>query len=336
MPITLNKDSINFGNYSISLHPNGIEIDGKFKYASNELLQSNHQGTASGYVSGTVLNNPGTIDRFSFTSDGNATAVGTLSQARVESAGQSSKISGYTSGGKNGPSPSASLVNTIDKFPFASNGTATDVGNIVIRRLVTGQSSLADGYISGGAQAPSASTNIIDKFPFAADANATDVGDLAQARYGSAGQGNFVNGYNSGGATGFGFSTNVIDKFPFASDSNATDVGDLTQGRYFVAGQSSAVNGYSSGGTPTTNSVVDTIDKFPFASDANATDVGNLGAAHTSGVGQSSTTHGYFSGGSGLGGAIIYKFPFAVDANSTGVGNLTTSRANGRVAGQQV
>ena len=96
------------------------------------------------------------------------------------------------------------------------------------------------------------------------------------------------------------------------------------------------MNGYSSGGTPTTNSVVDTIDKFPFASDANATDVGTLGAGHTSGVGQSSTTHGYFSGGSGLGGAIIYKFPFAVDANSTGVGNLTTSRANGRVAGQQV
>ena len=334
MPITLNKDSINFGNYSISLHPNGIEIDGKFKYASNELLQSNHQGTASGYVSGTVLNNPGTIDRFSFTSNGNATAVGTLSQARVESAGQSSKISGYTSGGRNGPSPSASLVNTIDKFPFASNGTATDVGNLsVIRRLVTGQSSLADGYISGGATP--AATNIIDKFPFAADANATDVGNLAQGRYGSAGQGNFVNGYNSGGNP-FSASTNVIDKFPFASDSNATDVGDLTQARYFVAGQSSAVNGYSSGGTPIVNSVIDTIDKFPFASDANATDVGNLGVAHTSGVGQSSTTHGYFSGGSGLGGALIYKFTFAVDANSTGVGNLTTSRANGRVAGQQV
>ena len=134
MPITLNKDSINFGNYSISLHPNGIEIDGKFKYASNELLQSNHQGTASGYVSGTVLNNPGTIDRFSFTSDGNATAVGTLSQARVESAGQSSKISGYTSGGKNGPSPSASLVNTIDKFTFASNANATDVGDLTVSR----------------------------------------------------------------------------------------------------------------------------------------------------------------------------------------------------------
>ena len=68
---------------------------------------------------------------------------------------------------------------TIDKFPFASDANATDVGDLTVARgYVAGQSSTASGYTSGGFNA----LNIIDKFPFASDANASDVGDLTQGR----------------------------------------------------------------------------------------------------------------------------------------------------------
>ena len=141
-------------------------------------------------------------------------------------------VSGYVSGGSAPPGPFN--VNTIDKFPFASDGSATDVGDLTQARSgPAGQSSTVSGYTSGGDAPPS--VNTIDKFPFAADGNATDVGDLTQARYFAAGQSSTVSGYTSGGFTPG--NVNTIDKFPFASDGNATDVGDLTQARTSSVGQ---------------------------------------------------------------------------------------------------
>ena len=192
-------------------------------------------------------------------------------------------VSGYTSGGFS-PAQSPTRLNTIDKFPFASDANATDVGDLTGGKShVSGQSSDASGYTSGGTnptQSPN-TFNVIDKFPFAADGNATDVGDLTVARFGSAGQSSTDNGYSSGGTPG---PTNVIDKFPFASDANATDVGDLTVGRSASAGQSSDASGYTSGGDDGASSNV--IDKFPFASDGNATDVGDLIVARSLLAGQ--------------------------------------------------
>ena len=135
-------------------------------------------------------------------------------------------VSGYSSGG------TTPDKNTIDKFPFASDANATDVGDLTQERNnAAGQSSTASGYTSGGSVGPS--LNTIDKFPFASDGNATDVGDLTQARRSAAGQSSTASGYSSGGDP----AVNTIDKFPFASDGNATDVGDLTQARYGSAGQ---------------------------------------------------------------------------------------------------
>ena len=67
--------------------------------------------------------------------------------------------------------------NTIDKFPFATDANATDVGDLTAGKYgAAGQSSTQSGYSSGG-RVP-ASVDTIEKFPFAADANATDVGNL--------------------------------------------------------------------------------------------------------------------------------------------------------------
>ena len=91
--------------------------------------------------------------------------------------GQSSDVSGYTSGGRAGIS-----VNPIDKFQFASDANATDVGDTLVAvKEGAGSSSTSHGYIAGG-EDTSARINTIQKFPFAADANATDVGDLTAVR----------------------------------------------------------------------------------------------------------------------------------------------------------
>ena len=238
------------------------------------------------------------------------------------------EVSGYASGSI-----------TIDKFPFAVDGNATDVGDLTqSRNAGAGQSSASSGYTSGGS--PGLGNVTVDKFPFAVDGNATDVGDLTQSRSNAAGHSTATSGYTSGGGT-TPVLVNTIDKFPFAVDGNATDVGDLTQGRYRNSGQNSAVSGYSSGGDfnlTALSGAVNTIDKFPFATDSNATDVGDLTQARYASTGQSSTVSGYTSGGF-LGPAssfvsTIDKFPFASDANATGVGSLTQARNN--MAGQQV
>jgi hypothetical protein len=304
------------------------------------------QGVVAGYTSGgqsPPLSPPSTnvIDKFPFASDANATDVGDLTVARRDiGGGQSSTVSGYTSGGAiSAPTDS----NVIDKFPFASNANATDVGDLsVIRSATAGQSSGVSGYTSGGNinpnnPFPTGFSNVIDKFPFASNANATDVGDLNLVRKFAAGQSSDVSGYTSGGSRIppapplIPTATNIIDKFPFATDLNATFVGNLSVARMLLTGQSSNVSGYSSGGyipTPTTSNV---IDKFPFATDANATDVGDLTTVRSRVAGQSSTVSGYTSGGSSSN--VIDKFPFASNANATDVGDLSIIRSGG--AGQQ-
>ena len=77
------------------------------------------------------------VDKFSFSSDGDSTDVGNLTVARYGLAGQSSAVSGYSSGGNSG-----SNSNVIDKSSFSSDGNSTDCGDLTVaRRLVAGQQS---------------------------------------------------------------------------------------------------------------------------------------------------------------------------------------------------
>jgi len=196
MAICINRNGICFGSYSITPSTDGICISGAFSHQGTELIPTQAQGSVSGYHSGGTLASfaNDTINKFPFTSDTNATDVGDLSECRTQNAGQSSTVSGYTSGGGFAPEPT---VDTIDKFPFTSDTNATDVGDLTVaRRNVAGQTSTVSGYSSGGVP----TTDTIDKFPFSSDTNATDVGNLSQSRNGSSGQSSRENGYTSGGA----------------------------------------------------------------------------------------------------------------------------------------
>jgi hypothetical protein len=144
--------------------------------------------SCGGMISGPPQVNTNVIDKFPFSADANATDVGDLTITRETPAGQSSDVSGYSSGGYIFPPPSLTASTVIDKFPFSSNANATDVGDLTLARYsAAGQSSTVSGYSSGGALGAPV-FNVIDKFPFATDANATDVGDLFAANRAGGGQ----------------------------------------------------------------------------------------------------------------------------------------------------
>ena len=286
----------------------------------------NGNGTIAGYGAGGSPNTD-TIQKFSFVSDANATDVGNLTQSRHYPAGQSSFTHGYATNGNNGGDGAPNAYNIIDKWTFASDANATDVGDSTQTRWApSGQSSSTHGYTSGGYG--NTYHNEIDKFPFASNANATDVGDLTAARHHACGTFSKTHGYNNGGHTGS--YSNIIDKFTFAANANATDVGDLVTARTGTAGCQSTTYGYVSGGQTPTN--VNVIEKYTFASDANATDAADLTGPRPSVSGSSSTTHGYVWGGLPV--DAIDKFTFASDTNATDVGDLV-HRAN-TSAGTQV
>jgi hypothetical protein len=327
--IRVQKDRIQFDDYTLYATPTGFSFDGRI-VASNFI--NLFQGTVSGYASGGYNGSAvGTIDKFPFATDTNATPVGNLSQTRFFGAAQSSKTHGFHSAGYNG-----SNVNTIDRFPFAVDENATDISDTTTSvRSHSGQSSTTHGYSSGGLT--SVDSNVIDKFPFSVNQNATDVGDLTQARFGVAGHNSSVSGYVSGGLTYPPYtSRDTIDKFPFATDTNAVDVGNLSQARYYPGGVSSATNGYTVGGnlffgSPPSASV-NIIDKWPFAADTNATSIGTLSLQRSGLAGSSSNTNGYSSGGHyvpsypGTYSNVIDKFSFFSDANATDIGDLTQAR----------
>ena len=314
------------------------------------------QGSTSGYNAGggfPIATQGNIIDKYSFATDANATDVGDLSLFKNVAAGQSSNANGYASGGTAnpgqgyGPGSNPSTVGEIDKYPFASDGNATDIADLYARiNSAVGQSSADNGYVSGGTTTNPApgqvstepftnNSNIIQKFPFASDTNGSNVGDLTEGRKKPAGQSSSTLGYNAGGLQAPLY-LNTIDKFTFASDANAIDVGDLTNGYFDAMGQSSSSSGYSSGGnTSPPFQLRDTIEKFPFATDANASSVGSLTSARDEAGTSSSTASGYTAGGRNPGYTnIIDKFPFATDGNATDVGDLTSSR--GQAAGAQV
>jgi len=334
MTIKVFEDKIEFDNYTLSVVPTGISLNGKIK--SDEFVIVDLMGEVSGYTSGGGPSDYNNIDKFSFTSDANATDVGDLSQGRYQTSGQFSLVSAYTSGGQNPLAPAPfQTTNRIDKFPFASDTNATDIADLSIAKsYVTGQSSVENGYVSGGNSPLETFTVGIERFPFATDINASVIGNLTTAKRSSSGQFSTIHGYTSGGVIPPFTSINTIEKFPFASESNVTDVGDLTEVRSSGTGQSSAENGYFSGGSGAYGG--NEIQKFPFATDANATDVGNLSLDRSNFTGQSSTVSGYNSGGTTplVRSNVIDKFPFATDANATDVGDLTLARTS--AAGQQV
>lgn len=199
---------------------------GRWKLAA--MCSSTTSYSAGGITSGFSYTNY--IDKFPFASDGNAADTANILNSQAISGGNSAQNhgNGYVCGGEN--NFGSTKIQTIQKFSFASEGDATNAGDLSTNRGgIASQSSSSHGYSTGGA--PS-SSNVIDKFTFVSDANATDVGDLTAAMQNAVGQSSTTHGYVS--------YNSYIDKFSFSVDGNASDVGDLTPTAiYGASGQNS-------------------------------------------------------------------------------------------------
>jgi hypothetical protein len=269
------------------------------------------------------------LDKFSFVSEGNATSVGSLDAQRADGAGVCSLTYGYMLGGSRYSTYEQYDVNHIEKYPFTSEHTYTNVGTLTNSLIFnSGQMSNEYGYSSGGragVNPPGAYYNNIYKFPFVSDGTATDVGDVTHTSYSHTGQSSITHGYTSTNTA-----TTGIGEFPFASDGNAIAVGQLSVLRFDTSGHQSLTHGYNSGGWASPNNAA--IDKFPFASGGTSTAVGDLlsGREKTRG-GNSAEYKGYMVGGNSnpsVWWTNIESFPFVSDASSVKTGDLTDGRGN--------
>ena len=313
----------------------------KGSFVDYEEVFNHAQGASFGYGTGgaSPSGNRNDIDKYSFTSDGNATDIANLIATINSQAGTQSTTHGYASGG-NPPT-----TDRIEKFPFSTDSPASDIANLSTGRYGSaGASSTTHGYNAGGEPGPYYNptlNNVIDKFPFSASVNATDIGNLTNpSQHRLTGVTSPTHGYSVGGSNPNGGAT--MDKFSFAADGDSTDVGSLIQTgeTYSGTGHQSLTEGYASGGSTPPSTSLDTIQKWSFATDGTATDVGELTVVRYSGGGTSSRTNGYAAGGWSQGAGFaqyvntIDKFPFAADASATDVGDMTLTK--GYVAGQQV
>lgn len=181
-----------------------------------------------GYICGGTSPDASRIDRVSFTTDGGATDIGSLSVAREYMMGSSSSEYGYNSGSL---SPVATTGKTIDKFSFATGINAFLSGYLSEAMLWgAGLSSTTHGYAAGN-------TRNIDKFPFAGEANGQIIGDLFSTLDGSlfqypSGHSSESHGYVTGGLKPT--RTDNIEKFSFAGEVLSTQVGNLLQASAYL------------------------------------------------------------------------------------------------------
>jgi hypothetical protein len=198
--------------------------------------------TTYGYMAGGNPTN-NIIQKYPFATDTNATDVADLTRTGWTdgAGGNQSSDYGYVIGGSVQPRGSPGQAwEDINKWAFATDGNATDIGNLTIGSWSVGSTSSSTyGYTMGGATTALGRGNIIDKFSFASDGNATDVGDMLQATQRTFGISSTTHGYGAGGTNPTWPGTpsyhpvwTSIEKFSFASDGNSVDTTqDLTQAR---------------------------------------------------------------------------------------------------------
>lgn len=188
-----------------------------------------------------------TINKFPFASTGIvSTSVGNLTENKYATAGISSATHGYVTAG-NAPSLAPDNTNTIDKFPFATDASSTNIGSLTTRRSrSTGHASISEGFTAGSyvptPAGPPRVSQVIDKFPFATDTSAishsnlvghgpyTDFSGTSSASSG------FVAGGRTDGFSGFIY-TNSISSFSFNTSQGTFDVADLSVTRSDSSGQ---------------------------------------------------------------------------------------------------
>ena len=103
--------------------------------------------------------------------------IANLTDGMYQASGSGSETHGYAAGGVSGW---PTVLNKINKFPYATDSDATDWADLTVAKYGhRGTASTTYAYHMGGEIGVDAQ-NVIEKNSFASQSNATDVGDLTQ------------------------------------------------------------------------------------------------------------------------------------------------------------
>ena len=301
----------------------------------------------TGATRGVILggyNSPGNgsdkIGHINISSTGNeVNNGGNLLAARYGLGAVSDRTRGVAFGGRNDPSPAAS-VNVIQFVTIASNNDAIDFGDLLAgqgHEQVTGCSNRTRGIIGGGYQNPQspATKNIISFITIQSLGDAQDFGDLSQARGALTAASAPTRGLFIGGRTGPGNDDKVttIDFVTTSTQGNAADFGDQTVATSHLAGCSNAIRAISALGFQGSGYTgrVNSIDFITMATLGNATDFGDATRSNSSMMACSSSTRGVIVGGaqasSPYGVNTMDYVEIMTTGNALDFGDLTTTQA---------
>ena len=135
-------------------------------------------------------NHTDTVDFVVTQTFGDATDFGNLTQSRGHMGAASSPTRGVWFGGSiyTAPGPAYTLYDIIDYVTLATEGNATDFGNLAAaKHFTTGGVSNSIRGAHGGSSTDPATLNVIEFVTIASTGNATDFGDLTTLQYSCAG-----------------------------------------------------------------------------------------------------------------------------------------------------
>ena len=292
------------------------------------------QGEISGYTHGGQPPGSGgydRIDKFSFTTQANATDVANLDTvAYGVGGGFRTGTHGMLAGGV---STGYARIKDIQKYSHTADTNASNIGDLTWATETEGDvSDMGNGfgYLCGG-NYYSPSLAVVKhklKFSFVTGGGGTDIGDLTGSiRKKMAGATDGLYGYMMGGRNASDSGDyNTIDRWAYASGGDSVDVGNITVTRATQAGASSLTYGYMVGGYRSYIGGGNIIDKFAFSASADSTDVGNLTAGIQSNCAHSATSYGYSAQGRVPVQNRIERFSFTSDVNATDWADLTLAR----------
>ena len=268
------SDKNNIDYITISTAGNAIDFGD-----STQSTESNNTSCVSSRIRGIYAGgyqHPGghhnQIGFITFSSTGNSTDFGNLTQSRRAIAGVSNATRGVFCGGL-----SPTNRDTIDFVTIASTGDAVDFGNLTqARQSGTAMSSPTRGVIYGGYFHPSYVAN--EFITIASTGNAQEFGDAYDTsgnRYNPSGISNSIRGLVAGGIREPA-QTKYIESYQLATFGNGIGFGDLSTNTRSKNGTASPVRGVFAGGRSPADPGTAGIEYVSMQTEGDAVNFGDL------------------------------------------------------------
>ena len=268
------SDKNNIDYITISTQGNAIDFGD-----STQSTESNNTSCVASRIRGIYAGgyqHPGghhnQIGFITFSSTGNSTDFGNLTQSRRAIAGVSNATRGVFCGGLS-PTPR----DTVDYINIATTGDAQDFGNLgQARQSGSAMSSPTRGVIYGGYFHPSYVKN--EFITIASTGNAQEFGDAYDKggnRYNPSGVSNSIRGLMAGGLREPS-QTKYIESYQLATLGKGINFGDLSTNTRSKNGTASPVRGVFAGGRSPADPGTTGIEYVSMQTEGDAVDFGDL------------------------------------------------------------